>query len=52
LIGLQEFHERFTGVALALEPTAAFQRQKVRRNLVWPYLRKLFTDRRLLWSAR
>ncbi len=48
LIPLAKFRRKFTGVALVFTTTASFVPCKGQRPQVWPYVRRLFSDRRLL----
>lgn len=48
LVAMDRVRRKFTGVALVFTPSDAFTRRKERRHHVWPYIRRLFADRRLL----
>lgn len=48
LLTLGEVRRKFTGVALVFSPNAAFVRRRERRPSPWPYIKRLFADRRLL----
>jgi ATP-binding cassette, subfamily B, bacterial len=48
VVPLEQFRRSFTGVALVIEPTEAFDRTGARRTEAWSYLRHLFGQKRLL----
>ncbi|HET6585534.1 MAG TPA: peptidase domain-containing ABC transporter, partial [Nannocystaceae bacterium] len=48
LLALDKFRRKFTGVALVFTPNGRFTRRKQRRHHAWPYIERLFGDRRLM----
>lgn len=48
LIPMDTFRRKFTGVALIFQPDARFVRRREKRPGTWPYVKRLFGDRRLL----
>lgn len=51
LLPLEQFRAKFTGVALVFRTTPSFETRKQSSPGVTPYLRRLFTDKKLLASV-
>lgn len=48
LVAMDRVRRKFTGVALVFTPGERFTRRQEKRHHVWPYITRLFADRRLL----
>lgn len=50
-VTIEQFRRSFTGVALVIEPTEAFEASKGERSRIWNYLKQLLLQRHLLWRV-